>query len=75
MIYLQIAVTLILLTQLVRVIQNGINLSHQTKVFKESCEQLGDVTKEDMENQRKAYRMMIAHYEREEELARKMKRE
>ena len=66
MIYLQIVVTAILLTQLVRVIQNGISLFRQNKVFKESCGQLSDVTQQDLENQRKAYRMMVAHYEREE---------
>ena len=65
MIYLQIVVTVLLLTQLVRVIQNGISLSRQNKVFKESCEQLGDVTKEDMEIQRKAYRLMVKHYEQD----------
>ena len=65
MIYLQVVLTIILVTQLIRVIQNGVNLAHQSKVFKESCEQLGDVTKEDMENQRKAYRMMIEYYEKE----------
>ena len=64
MIYLQIVVTVILLTQLVRVIQNGISLFRQNEVFKESCGQLGDVTEEDLENQRKAYRLMIEHYER-----------
>lgn len=67
MIYLQIVVTAILLTQLARVIQNGISLFRQNKVFRESCEQLGDVTKEDMEIQRKAYRLMVKHYEQEGE--------
>ena len=66
MIYLQIVVTAILLTQLVRTIQNGISLYRQNKTFKDACGQLSDVTPEDMENQRKAYRMMVAHYEREE---------
>ena len=66
MIYLQTVVTLILLTQLARVIQNGISLYRQNKTFKEACGQLSDVTQEDMENQRKAYRLMVEHYEREE---------
>jgi hypothetical protein len=66
MIYLQIVVTVILLTQLTRTIQNGISLYWQNKTFKDACGQLSDVTPEDMENQRKAYRMMVAHYEREE---------
>ena len=65
MIYLQIVVTAILLTQLTRTIQNGISLYRQNKTFKEACGQLSDVTQEDMENQRKAYRLMIEHYERE----------
>ena len=66
MIYLQIVVTVILLTQLTRAIQNGISLYRQNKTFKEACGQLSDVTQEDMDNQRKAYRLMVAHYEREE---------
>ena len=66
MIYLQIVVTVILLTQLARVIQNGISLYRQNRTFKEACGQLSDVTQEDMENQRKAYRLMVEHYEREE---------
>ena len=66
MIYLQIVVTVILLTQLARVIQNGISLYRQNKTLKEACGQLSDVTQEDMDNQRKAYRLMVEHYEREE---------
>jgi len=65
MIYLQIVVTVILLTQLTRTIQNGISLYRQNKTFKDACGQLSDVTPEDMENQRKAYRLMVEHYERE----------
>ena len=65
MIYLQIVVTAILLTQLVRTIQNGISLYRQNKVFKESCGQLSDVTQQDLENQRYAYRLMIEYYEKE----------
>ena len=65
MIYLQIVVTVILLTQLTRTIQNGISLYRQNKVFKESCGQLSDVTQQDLENQRKAYRLMIEYYEKE----------
>lgn len=65
MIYLQIVVTVILLTQLTRTIQNGISLYRQNKVFKESCGQLSDVTQQDLENQRYAYRLMIEYYEKE----------
>ena len=65
MIYLQIVVTVILLTQLVRVIQNGISLYRQNKTFKEACGQLSDVTQQDLENQRYAYRSMIEYYEKE----------
>ena len=65
MIYLQIVVTVILLTQLTRTIQNGISLYRQNKTFKEACGQLSDVTQQDLENQRYAYRLMIEYYEKE----------
>ena len=65
MIYLQVAVTLILLTQIARVVQNGINLIRQGKVFEKSCGQLDDITQQDLENQRYAYQLMIEYYERE----------
>ena len=65
MIYLQIVVTVILLTQIARVVQNGINLIRQGKVFEKSCGQLYDITQQDLENQRYAYRLMIEYYEKE----------
>ena len=65
MIYLQIVVTLILLTQIARIVQNGINLARQGKVFEKSCGQLDDITQQDLENQRYAYRLMIEYYEKE----------
>ena len=65
MIYLQIVVTVILLTQIARVVQNGINLIRQGKVFEKSCGQLDDITQQDLENQRYAYRLMIEYYEKE----------
>ena len=65
MIYLQVAVTLILLTQIARVVQNGINLIRQGKVFEKSCGQLDDITQQDLENQRYAYQLMIEYYEKE----------
>ena len=65
MIYLQIVVTVILLTQIARVVQNGINLIRQGKVFEKSCGQLDDITQQDLENQRYAYQLMIEYYERE----------
>ena len=65
MIYLQTVVTLLLLTQIARVVQNGINLVRQRKVFEKSCGQLDDITQQDLENQRYAYRLMIEYYEKE----------
>ena len=65
MIYLQVIVTLILVTQAARTIQNGISLYRQDKAFKESVGQLSDITQEDLENQRYAYRLMIEYYEKE----------
>ena len=65
MMYLKVMVTVILLTQLTRTIQNGISLYRQNKTFKDACGQLSDVTQQDLENQRYAYRLMIEYYEKE----------
>ena len=65
MIYLQIVVTVILLTQIARVVQNGINLIRPGRVFEKTCGQLEDITQQDLENQRYAYRLMIEYYEKE----------
>ena len=51
--YLTIMVTILVLTQIVRIIQNTIQLG-----------QLDDITQEDLDMQRRAYRLIVDHFER-----------
>lgn len=64
--YLAIITTVLVVTQIIRLIQNTIQLYRQNVLFKK---QLGDLakcepTKEDFEIQRKAYRLIVEYLER-----------
>ena len=63
-IYLTIMVTILVITQVVRITQNTIQLHRQNILFKEQLSQLKDVTQEDFDNQRKAYKLAIEYFER-----------
>lgn len=54
-IYLTIMVTILVITQVVRITQNTIQLHRQNILFKEQLSQLKDVTQEDFDKQKKAY--------------------
>ena len=65
--YLAIITTVLVLTQIIRVTQNHIQLRRQKTIFKK---QLGELTnleiqKEDFEYQRKAYRLIVEKLEKE----------
>lgn len=64
-IYLAIITTFLVATQIIRVCQNHIQLRRQHILFKKQLGQLADCepTKEDFENQRKAYRLIVKHFE------------
>ena len=61
--YLAIITTVLVVTQIVRVCQNHTQLHRQNILFKEQLGHLADCepTKEDFENQRKAYRMIVEY--------------
>ena len=66
--YLAIITTVLVITQIVRLIQNAVDLHRQNILFKE---QLGDLagctpTEKDFENQRKAYRLIVNYLEHKE---------
>ena len=63
-IYLTIMVTILVITQVGRITQNTIQLHRQNILFKEQLSQLKDVTQEDFDNQRKAYKLAIEYFER-----------
>ncbi len=60
-IYLVIITTVLVLTQVVRIVQNTIQLRRQNVLFKEQLGHLVDtkVTAEDFEMQRQAYRLVV----------------
>lgn len=63
--YLAIITTVLVITQIIRLIQNAVQLHRQNVLFKKQLGQLTDCnpTKQDFENQRKAYRMIVDYLE------------
>ena len=62
-IYLTIITTALVVSQIIRVVQNTIQLHRQDILFKKALNGVDDITQEDLNNQRKAYRLMIEYYE------------
>ena len=63
--YLAIITTVLVITQIVRLIQNAVQLHRQNVLFKKQLGHLADCnpTKQDFENQRKAYRLIVNYLE------------
>ena len=63
--YLAIITTVLVITQIVRMIQNAVQLHRQNVLLKEQLGHLADCnpTKQDFENQRKAYRLIVDYLE------------
>ena len=63
--YLTIMVTVLVLTQVIRVTQNAINLHRQNQSIKRDIGWLKDhyVSEQDFENQREAFRMLREYLE------------
>ena len=59
--YLTIITTVLVLTQIIRVTQNHIQLRRQKTIFEKQLGDLADleIQKEDFETQRKAYRLIV----------------
>ena len=66
--YLAIITTVLVITQIVRLIQNAVQLRRQNILFKEQLGHLADCnpTEQDFENQRKAYRLIVNYLEHKE---------
>ena len=64
-IYLAIITTVLVVTQVVRTIQNTVQLHRQNILFKKQLGHLADCnpTEQDFENQRKAYRLIVDYLE------------
>ena len=63
--YLVIITTVLVVTQIVRLIQNAVQLHRQNVLFKKQLGGLADMelTERDFETQRKAYRLMVEYLE------------
>ena len=63
--YLAIITTVLVITQVVRLIQNAVQLHRQNILFKEQLGHLADCnpTEQDFENQRKAYQLIVNYLE------------
>lgn len=65
--YLAIITTVLVVTQIIRLIQNAVQLRRQNVLFKKQLKDLADmeVTEKDFEVQKKAYRLMVEYLEKE----------
>lgn len=66
-IYLTIITTALVLTQIIRVTQNHVQLRKQKELYEKQMGELTDleIQKEDFEMQRKAYMLIVERLERE----------
>jgi hypothetical protein len=64
--YLVVITTVLVITQIIRVIQNTIQLRRQKTIFEAQLKELADMelTERDFETQRKAYRLAVSFFER-----------
>lgn len=67
--YLAIITTALVITQIIRVAQNTIQLRKQDVLFRRQLKELADMelTEKDFETQRKAYRLAVEFFERRAE--------
>ena len=67
--YLAIITTVLVITQIIRLIQNTIHLRKQDILFKKQLKELSnmELTERDFETQRKAYRLAVEFFERRTE--------
>lgn len=59
--YLVIITTVLVITQIIRVAQNTIQLRRQTQMMKKQLSRLDDVSNEDLNMQKEAYRLIVKH--------------
>lgn len=64
--YLCVITTALVVTQIIRLAQNVISLYKQNQLINKQLNQIEDITQEDLENQRLAYKMIVEYLTREE---------
>ena len=65
--YLAIITTVLVVTQIIRLIQNAVQLHRQNVLFRKQLGQIEDVTQEDLDMQRKAYRLIVDYLQEGED--------
>ena len=65
--YLTIITTALVLTQVIRLIQNAIQLHRQTKAMQAQLKDIEDITNADIHNQRKMHKLVIEYLEQKME--------
>ena len=56
--YLTIITTALVITQIIRVTQNAVQLHRQNKLFKAQLGQISDITEDDLQIQRETYKLL-----------------
>ena len=68
-IYLVIITTVLVITQIVRIVQNSVNLRRQNEMIKRQIDGLDDVTNEDIRIQKRVFRLILKRLESEDDNA------
>ena len=66
-IYLTVMVAVLVITQIVRITQNAVHLYRQNRLLNAQLSQVEDITQDDLNTQRKAYRLIVEHFEQKQE--------
>ena len=66
-IYLAIITTVLVVTQIERIVQNTLSLRKQNKLIDKQLNDISEITNEDIERQRRVYDALIKHFKEEEE--------
>ena len=56
--YLTVMVTVLVLTQIIRIIQNTVSLIRNNRLLKKQLDSISDITDDDIKTQREAYRLL-----------------
>jgi len=65
--YLTVITTILVITQIIRLAQNSIELHRRNEMIKNQLVGIEDITQRDLDNQWKAYRLMIEYFESKQE--------
>lgn len=62
-VYLCIITTILVITQIIRVIQNVLHLRRNTKLMEKQMAGIDEITNKDLATQRRAYQLLVSYLE------------